>query len=415
MACALHRDGEIALRVTGEYNRRYREWGFRACGEEDSFMRACTIWIVVAGLIIPAIAAGDESLLTVRDRQFFDSEGREVILHGVNVHAACTRDDLKRIKTWGFNCVRLVMFWSALEPECGQYDDDYLRQIDERIRWTKQNRIYVLLDRHRDLWGEGVPHGRGAARWALITEGQSHKHVGPAWSDAYLSSPMVQAAFDSFWANKPGPDGVGIQDRFALAWQRLAERYAEEPTVIGIDLFNEPFAGSPTAEALELMGAKLGELFSTKDTPAGELDLSEMLADKSAVYHLYDRLRDIKAYTAFIEASERTFKQFERTKLNPMYQQVADAIRRVDKRHILFIEPSVSANIGITSDLQPLIGQDGKPDPRQSVIPHAYDLVTDAPGAGPPDVGRMRLVLTRLQEACPAHERADAVRRVGRV
>ena len=61
---------------------------------------------------------------------------------------------------------------------------------------------------------------------------------------AYLESPRVQGAFDAFWINQPDGQGVGIQDRYAQAWKHLAQRYADNKTVIGYDLMNEPFQGS---------------------------------------------------------------------------------------------------------------------------------------------------------------------------
>lgn len=71
---------------------------------------------------------------------------------------------------------------------------------------------------------------------------------------------------------------------------------------------------------------------------------------------------------------EGLFQQFERESLGPMYQRVANEIRKVDRRHILFIEPLMSANMGVPSALPPLTLADGAPDPAQALAPHAYDI-----------------------------------------
>src|SRR5208283_3644550 len=86
-----------------------------------------------------------------------------------------------------------------------------------------------------------------------------HIAEGDVWSDAYLTSPAVQAAMDNFYANRQGPGGVGLQDRYARAWRRVAEHFAGNPTVIGYDLMNEPFAGSLVPQAMYLMAARLAQ------------------------------------------------------------------------------------------------------------------------------------------------------------
>ena len=38
----------------------------------------------------------------------------------------------------------------------------------------------------------------------------------------YTVMPALNRAFDHFWANDPGPGGVGLQDRYAAAWRHVA-------------------------------------------------------------------------------------------------------------------------------------------------------------------------------------------------
>jgi endoglycosylceramidase len=56
--------------------------------------------------------------------------------------------------------------------------------------------------------------------------------------------PALERAFDHFWQNSPGPGGVGLQDRYAAAWQHVAAYFRGNRYVMGDDLFNEPWPGS---------------------------------------------------------------------------------------------------------------------------------------------------------------------------
>lgn len=54
----------------------------------------------------------------------------------------------------------------------------------------------------------------------------------------------MQRAFDNFWDNVPGPDGVPLQEHYAAAVRAVAAAVADEPLVLGYDLMNEPWPGS---------------------------------------------------------------------------------------------------------------------------------------------------------------------------
>jgi len=350
---------------------------------------------------------GAEGFVWVKDGRFVDPAGRQLIPHGINIGAKFKETnyvswhgpaEFARMRAWGFNCVRLLIIWAALEPDCGRYDEEYLRRIDQRIAWAKENGLYVLIDMHQDLWGEKCAGGDGAPAWATLDDGRPDRRLGVVWSDGYLVSPMIQTAFDNFWANKPGPDGVGIQDRFALAWQHVARRYADDPTVIGYDLLNEPFAGSMILLAQAAINRKLVQVFGVEESPTRWLGLTQILADRTRRHEIFEKLNDVEVYRSVVDAAEPMFGRFEQTKLGPMYQRVAKAIRQVDPRHILFLEPSVSANQGVLSHLPPVLGEDGTPDPLQAYCPHAYDIVTDVSGAGPANEARIQLIGRRLRE-----------------
>jgi endoglycosylceramidase len=60
-----------------------------------------------------------------------------------------------------------------------------------------------------------------------------------------------------------------------------------------------------------------------------------------------------------------------------MFQRVRDAIRTVDTNHILFLETSMSANMGIPSGVARVVDAHGRPDALQALAPHGYDIVVD--------------------------------------
>jgi endoglycosylceramidase len=59
----------------------------------------------------------------------------------------------------------------------------------------------------------------------------------------YFNNPALQRTFDNFLANKPGPGGIGLQDRYAAAWAHVAQRFQGNPSVLGYEIMNEPFPG----------------------------------------------------------------------------------------------------------------------------------------------------------------------------
>ena len=204
--------------------------------------------------------------ITVKGDRFVDNNGRQVILNGINVVSKSKEEQYlfqagsefyTNLKSWGFNCIRFYICWDGFESSPGVYNEDYLKEIDKRIQWAADNGLFVVLDMHQDLFG--VRFGNGAPEWAILDEGKTHT-TGAIWSDAYMMSEAVQTSFDNFWTNQPAADGVGIQDRYANLWKHIAKRYANNPTVIGYDIMNEPFAGSSAAFAMPALLTAYGEL-----------------------------------------------------------------------------------------------------------------------------------------------------------
>jgi endoglycosylceramidase len=175
-----------------------------------------------------------------------DENGRALILHGLNISnvAKTTTDhmswhtyaDYERMrKDWGFNVIRLLIFWSAIEPEPWVFNETYLDKIEERVEWARSLGLYVILDMHQDLYGEKYPGGNGAPVWATWDDNLSFKWLNPWWLN-YLQPP-VRRAFTNFWTSKE------LQKHFFASWKFVAKRFVNNTAIIGYDLFNEPYFG----------------------------------------------------------------------------------------------------------------------------------------------------------------------------
>ena len=342
----------------------------------------------------------------VGDR-FVDERGRQVLLHGLSVISKSKAEnylswhrpeDFAKMAAWGMNCVRLGIIWDGVEPEPGKYDDKYLDGVAQRLDWAAKQGIYVFLDMHQDLYS--VLYSDGAPEWATLHNDQEHVK-GAVWSDSYLVSPAVQTSFDNFWSNSPASDGIGIQDHYAAAWRHVASRFKDHPAVLGYDIMNEPFEGTSVVPGqMALLQSKFA------------LDLAsrlgkdpESIPEIAAMWHTTDgraaitkELNDLELYEAFVDAQAEHNRTFERTKLQPMYERVAAAIRDVDSQHALILETSYHCNTGIYSAVEPVKDANGQRDANQAFAPHAYDIVVDTPQLAEGNNDRIKLILKRHQE-----------------
>jgi len=240
---------------------------------------------------------------------FRDREGRQVMLRGVNLGGDCkvpfpgggthlpsdfrdhrevsfvgrpfpldeADEHLGRLRHWGFNVVRLLTTWEAVEHAGpGRYDEAYLDYLAEVCRRAGEHGLYVFIDFHQDVWSR-MSGGDGAPGWTFEAVGLDFTrfpaagaaHVMQAVYD-YASPEGRQAAYPQmswgsnyrlpangimwtlFWAGRTitpafNIDGQNIQDllqgAYLGAMDQVARRVADLPNVLGFDTLNEPGTG----------------------------------------------------------------------------------------------------------------------------------------------------------------------------
>ena len=210
-----------------------------------------------------ATAGQNLPALTVRNGSIEDVDGRQVLLRGVDVNQLIdyapvapgrptvrplSDADFAGMAALGFNVVRLGVSWSLLEPRRGQWDHTYLKQVQDAVAMAAAHGMYTDIDMHQDAWsryiaapaGTVCPGGTepllgydGAPRWATLTDGASRCQF-----TGRDISPAVARAFTNFYH-----DTDGIQGELVKTWSLLARTFADDPSVAGYGLLNEPGIG----------------------------------------------------------------------------------------------------------------------------------------------------------------------------
>ena len=76
-------------------------------------------------LVMGVVFAEAKRPFFIKDNKIYDSEGGTRIFHGVNVVEKVppyydihfNETDMKKLKSWGINGMRLGMMWPGVEPE----------------------------------------------------------------------------------------------------------------------------------------------------------------------------------------------------------------------------------------------------------------------------------------------------------
>ncbi|CAH1763011.1 6713_t:CDS:2 [Entrophospora sp. SA101] len=239
-----------------------------------------------------------EEPLSLEGRWIKDSSGRTILLRGINLSGSSKQpchpqkipshkedffehrnvsfvdrpfplseadQHFARLKHWGFNFLRFIVTWEALEHKGpGIYDEEFIEFTIKIIKKAKE-----------------FSGGSGAPGWTLEVAGLNMKNFvateaaivhnsykDPAnypkmvWSTNYykLATATMFTLFYSgkIFAPKCIVDGINIQDylqnHFCNAYKRLAEKICDaklnDTVVVGYDTQNEPSWGLATTKDL---------------------------------------------------------------------------------------------------------------------------------------------------------------------
>nr|BAB16370.1 endoglycoceramidase [Cyanea nozakii] len=230
----------------------------------------------ISAILTAGLPINDDASLLIsvnpETQQLVDSLGRERFFHGTNVvvkhkpyhpsvegydNTSFSEVDMKILQDLGLNTIRLGMMLPGYVPTRGNYNETYLKIIQEIVSKAAKYGIYTLLDMHQDVMSakfcvEGFPD------WAVNT-GNADNFPFPledkyplnpqtgypypkdcakhAWGDYYFTE-AAAAAFQNFYNNTDG-----LLDAWADFWKKTAQGFKDYKSVIGYELINEPFAG----------------------------------------------------------------------------------------------------------------------------------------------------------------------------
>ena len=215
--------------------------------------------LVLAVACAPSVVADADALPLIQARggKLVDALGRERVLRGVNARVAGVFDvtfddgrtaledipaytdaDAARIRALGFSFLRLPISWSGLEPVEGDIDADYLARVADVVALNRAHGLYTLVDFHQDAYSKEIGED-GAPAWAILPAPTAV--LGGPMSSGDLSnrrrSQQVLDAFASFFRND-----ADLQARFEPALAAVVDRFADDDSVVGFEIMNEPVA-----------------------------------------------------------------------------------------------------------------------------------------------------------------------------
>jgi endoglycosylceramidase len=128
-------------------------------------------------------------------------------------------------------------------------------------------------------------------------------------------------------------------------------------------------------------------------------EIAGIYSDQNARYKALQLLETKEKYSKVIDAVYDLNAKFEKEKLQPFYQKVADAIRKEDKDKILFFNHSYFCNSGVKTALEPVKTADAKPDPLTAYAAHGYDLLVDTKNLENSSDARLQMIYERINES----------------
>lgn len=231
--------------------------------------------------------------------RFYDH--REVSFVGRPFPLIEADEHFSRLKQWGFNFLRFLVTWEAIEHSGpGIYDEEYLDYLHAIVSKAAEYGIDLFIDPHQDVWSR-FTGGDGAPGWTLEAAGfdiSTLHSTGAAFTHQECGDPYPRmlwptnnnklaaaTMFTLFFAgNDFAPDlkveGIPIQEflqsHYINAVKKVATTLGDLPNVIGYDTLNEPSSGyiglpdiSNRLESVKLLKGETPTAFQAMAAGAG--------------------------------------------------------------------------------------------------------------------------------------------------
>lgn len=304
-------------------------------------------------------------MVHIANGEFYDEHGRIVTLRGINfaadtknplrgdgryINTPCTLEEadehFTRLKALGYNCIRFLYVWDALQPyHPDELDFEYMDFAIALIRKAiHEYGFYVFMDPHQDIWSR-FSGGSGAPEWtfhavgldpehfqetqaAMMWDPHQEKPIKMLWASNYARLACL-TMFTLFFAGKEyapkaqinGTNvGTYLKDKFLWAVGEFMKRVDAAdlgPKLLGWESMNEPGHGmigyehlnkfpksrvhvklgtAPTPFQAMLLGQGIDQSVETyKFTPMGmrRIEVSMLIAPENSAWLLKDKLNTL--------------------------------------------------------------------------------------------------------------------------
>ena len=224
-------------------------------------------------LMLRGVNLGGSSKVPVRpDGATYLSEGfyqhREVSFVGRPFPLQEAEEHFSRLKSWGFNFLRFLVTWEAIEHSGpGEYDQEYLEYIRAVVEKAAEFGIQMFIDPHQDVWSR-FSGGDGAPGWTLEAAGfeiSNFQETAAAFTHQAQGDPLPKMIWStnatklaaatmfslffggSDFAPRTKIEGESAQEflqrHYIQSIVQLARVLIDLPNVVGYDSMNEPLEG----------------------------------------------------------------------------------------------------------------------------------------------------------------------------
>ncbi|RHX89458.1 glycoside hydrolase family 5 protein [Leptospira stimsonii] len=193
---------------------------------------------------------------------------RNVSFVGRPLEESQAGEHFDRLRKWGFNFLRFIITWEAIEHKGpGKYDTEYIDYIERMVSLAGQKGLYLFIDPHQDVWSR-FTGGDGAPGWTLEELGMDigkirdsetaivHHHQGrnyrrmswPLNYQKYACGTMFSLFFggkEFAPETKIGGKNVQdfLQDHYIESVLKIVRKLKKYKHVVGFDSMNEPSPG----------------------------------------------------------------------------------------------------------------------------------------------------------------------------